>query len=656
MSKNYSSEEIKVLEGLSAVRKRPGMYIGSTDITGLHHCVYEVVDNAVDEALAGYCTKVSIHIEDGGVISILDDGRGIPVDIHEKYKISALEVVMTKLHAGGKFDKDSYKISSGLHGVGVSCVNALSEWMTVFVFRKNTIYRLDLARGKVVEQTREVTIDDIKDIPGVDANSFQDKTGTLVRFKADADIFETVECQYSKLASRFEELAFLNKGLTIHFSDFRVGQEKEKIFHFEGGLLSYLEMLNKGKKVLPKEPLFITNQSDNIEFELAMQYHSGYNEMSYAYVNNINTEDGGTHVLGFRSALGKTFNLLLTRFPTLKKKYKIENLTNDDVREGLTSVLSLKIAEPQFEGQTKKRLGSPEAAKFVREEVFAKLVSFFDFHIQEGQDLLEKVLQAAQAREAAKRARELTRRKSALMSDSLPGKLSDCSTKDVAISELYIVEGDSAGGSAKLGRDRHFQAILPLRGKMLNVEKTRIDKVLNNEKLLPVISALGAGIGEDFDIDKLRYGRIILMADADVDGSHIKTLLLTFFFRYMRPLIEEGRVFMAMPPLYKISYRKKSFYAFTDEERNELLEKHFRNKDDEKEVKPYIQRYKGLGEMTAHQLWETTMNPEVRSIVKLELKDYEESNKIFTILMGEDVEDRKNYIVENALEVSNLNI
>lgn len=638
---DYGSEKIKVLEGLTAVRKRPGMYIGSTDVHGLHHCVFEVVDNAVDEALAGHCNSIAVTIEKDSVITVQDNGRGIPVDTHEKYGMSALEVVMTKLHAGGKFDKNSYKVSSGLHGVGVSCVNALAEWMNVWVHRNGKLYQLKLARGLVTEKTKEVD--------GL-ADDFLPR-GTKISYLADKEIFETIDYDYEVLSKRLQELAFLNKGLTISFFDRRPGLEKENTFFFEGGLLSFLQEINKNKKTIPKQPIYLDKDFDGIKIEVALQYQQTYKENFYSFVNNINTYDGGTHVVGFRSALTKLFNKLLDRKPNLKKKYKVEGLIIDDMREGLSAVLSLKMPEPQFEGQTKRKLGNSMVQPLVREQVYEEMLRYFDFHIEEGEAILEKILQAAQAREAARRAREMTRRKSALMSDSLPGKLSDCSTRDVSISEIYLVEGDSAGGSAKAGRDRHFQAILPLRGKMLNVEKTRMDKVLKNEKLQPIISALGAGVGEDFDVSKLRYGRVIIMADADVDGSHIKTLLLTFFFRYMNELFPAGKVFLAQPPLYKISQKSKVFYAFTDAERDEVLKKNF-----PAGTNPYVQRYKGLGEMTASQLWETTMNPETRSILKVSIEDVEATEKMFTVLMGEDVDSRKKFIEENALAATFLDV
>lgn len=637
----YDSSEIKVLEGLAAVRKRPGMYIGSTDLEGLHHCVYEVVDNAVDETLAGYCDTIYVIIEKGNVITIADNGRGIPVDRHEKYGVSALEIVMTKLHAGGKFDNNSYKVSSGLHGVGVSCVNALSEWMSVWVCREGgNLFQLDLKRGEVVEATREVAVPENDFLP----------RGTKISYLADSEIFETLQYDFDTLAKRLQELAFLNKGLKIHLIDKRPEVEKSKLFFFEGGLFSFLSEINKGKKVIPEKPLYIDKTVGDVKIELALQYQLTYKEHFYSFVNNVNTYNGGTHVLGFRGALNKLFHKLLERNPNLKKRYKVDTLVVEDMKEGLSVVLSLKLPNPQFEGQTKRKLGNSAVQSLVREEVYDEMLRYFDMNIKDGEKILEKVLEAAQAREAAKRAREMVRRKSALMSDTLPGKLSDCSTRDVSISEIYLVEGDSAGGTAKSGRDRHFQAILPLRGKMLNVEKTRMDKVIGNEKLQPIVAALGGSVGKDFDLEKLRYGRVIIMADADVDGSHIKTLLLTFFFRYMNPLLSAGKIFLAKPPLYRLSHKGKFMYAFTDEQRDEMLRESFPNS------KAQIQRYKGLGEMTANQLWDTTMNPETRSIIKVNLEDAEKAETMFSVLMGEDVESRRKFIEENALSATYLDI
>ncbi len=640
---SYQSSEIKVLEGLTAVRKRPGMYIGSTGKSGLHHCLFEVVDNSIDESLAGYCDHITVVLEADNVVFVKDNGRGIPVDTHAKYGVSALEIVMTKLHAGGKFENSSYKVSSGLHGVGVSCVNALSQWMEVEVRRTKKIYRLNLARGLVTQATRE---------EGSVASDDPWQRGSSVRFKADKEIFEEIDFDFNTISTRLRELAFLNSGVTIDFIDERGEEAIRQSFCYTGGIISYVESLKHSKKTIHKTPISIKKTSDDeqMSLEFAFQYTASYNESSYAYVNTVHTPNGGTHVNGMKAALFKVLNTLLSRNMGLLKKYKVEALTSDDAREGLIAVLSLNLSEPQFEGQTKNKLGNPEAYSFVRESLSHELIRYFDVNIEDGKAILEKALSAAQAREAARRARDLTRRKSALMNDSLPGKLSDCTTKNVDESEIYIVEGDSAGGSAKAGRDRYFQAILPLRGKMLNVEKARIDKVIANEKLQPIISALGAGVGDDFHIEKLRYGKIIIMADADVDGSHIRTLLLTFFFRYMLPIIEQSRVYLARPPLYKMSHNKKTFYAFSDSEKNRILNESFNG------VSPYIQRYKGLGEMNADQLWETTMDRENRSIIKVQLQDYMEANEMFSILMGEEIEERRNFIADFSKQVSNLDI
>lgn len=632
---NYSSKEIKVLEGLAAVRKRPGMYIGSTDINGIHHCLYEVIDNSIDEGLAGYCDKVTVIFHPDNVISVQDNGRGIPVDMHEKYKTSALEVVMTKLHAGGKFEKSSYKVSGGLHGVGVSCVNALAEWMEVTVERDGKVHLLKLRRGEVDEPTQVI---------GTTEN-----TGTLVKYKLDTEIFETIEHDYDVILRRLRELAFLNRNITIEIIDLRGPETKKDVFQFEGGIASFLEFINKGKKTLHKAPIYLQGKADDVMVEIALEYTTSYNEIFYSYVNNISTRDGGTHVTGFRTALSKLIGNAVEKNTKFGKKNKVD-VTSDDCREGLSCVISIKVPEPQFDGQTKSRLGNSYIQPLIKKFVEDELSRYFDENPNELDAISQKVISAAQAREAARKAREMTRRKSALLNDSLPGKLSDCSSKEIEKTEIYLVEGDSAGGSAKMGRDRAFQAILPLRGKMLNVEKSKLDKVLDNEKLQPIIAALGAGIGKDFEVSKVRYGRVIIMADADVDGSHIRTLLLTFFFRYMYPLIENEKVFLAMPPLYKLSHNRKIFYAFTDDERDKILAEHF------PETKPYIQRYKGLGEMTADQLWETTMDPTSRSIVKVTVKDFEKTEQMFSTLMGEEIEPRKNFIYTFAKEVTNLDI
>ncbi len=635
MQDNYSARHIQILKGLEHVRKRPSMYIGSTGTEGLHHIVYEVVDNSIDEALGGYCSAISVVIEKGNIIRVEDNGRGIPVDIHPIEKISALEVVMTKLHAGGKFDKNSYKVSGGLHGVGVSVVNALSEWCEVEVMRDGKIYYQRYLRGipekKVVE------------------NGKSNSTGTITRFKADRKIFNSLDCSFDTLSNRLRELAFLNKGVEISIVDERSSRKKAHVFKFDGGMKSFIEYLNKNKHPIHKGPIYIESVKDNVMVEIAMEYNDGYTETIFTFANNINTKEGGTHLVGFKSAMTRTMNDFVKRLNLTKKLD--ENLSGDDVREGLTAVISVKIPEPQFEGQTKAKLGNSEVKGIVESVVNEQLTSYFEENPASIRKILEKSILAAKARAAARRARELTRRKSLLESTGLPGKLADCSEVDPSKCELYIVEGDSAGGSAKMGRDRQFQAILPLWGKMLNVEKTRIDKVLANEKLMPIITTLGTGAGTSFDLNKLRYHRVIIMADADVDGSHIRTLLLTFFFRYMKELVEQGHVYIAMPPLYKIVVAKKTFYTYNDEERNRILKKFDKRRD-----QIVVQMYKGLGEMNPEQLWDTTMDPEQRYIMKITLEDEVEADEIFTTLMGDDVELRRKFIEENALSVSNLDI
>ena len=588
----YKADQIQVLEGLEAVRKRPGMYIGSVSVRGLHHLVYEIVDNCVDEALAGYCTHIHVTIEPGNIICVEDDGRGIPVDVHPKTKISAAETVYTVLHAGGKFGGDSgYKVSGGLHGVGASVVNALSTWTEVTIQRDGGIFYMKFERGKTVESLKR--IGDSK------------KTGTKVRFLADDTIFETLEYNYEVLEDRFREMAFLTKGLKISIEDLREEEKKQAEFCFEGGLVSFVEFLNKNKEKLHANPVYIEKDGE-VPVEIAFQYTTAYSENIYTFVNNINTIEGGTHLEGFKRALTKTFNDYARSHNLLKEKDS--NLQGEDIREGITAVVSVKVKEPQFEGQTKTKLGNSNVTGIVQSMVNEALGNFLEENPSIAKAILEKCISASRAREAARKARELVRRKSALESTTLPGKLADCSEKDASQCEVYIVEGDSAGGSAKQGRDRRFQAILPLWGKMLNVEKARADKIYNNDKLQPVILAVGAGIGADFDITKIRYGKIIIMADADVDGAHIRTLLLTFFFRYMRQLIENGNVYLAQPPLYKLSKRGfQDVYCYTDEEMAQHLEEMGRENVN-------IQRYKGLGEMNPEQLWETTMNPESRNI------------------------------------------
>ena len=635
MPETYSAQHIQVLKGLEAVRKRPGMYIGSTGPDGLHHLVYEIVDNSIDEALVGYCNEVSVVIEKGNVIRVEDDGRGIPVDIHTDEGLSALELVMTRLHAGGKFDKNSYKVSGGLHGVGVSVVNALSEWCEVFVHREGDIYSQKYTRG-IPEQP--VTI-----------IGKSERHGTITRFKPDDEIFESLDFSFDILTNRLRELAFLNKGVQIRITDERLPHPKTKEFKFDGGVKEFIQHMNKNKDPIHKEPIYFEAEREEVDVEVAMEYNEGYNEAIFSYVNNINTREGGTHMVGYKSALTRVMNDFFKN-SKLTKKYE-ENLSGDDVREGLTAVISIKVPNPQFEGQTKAKLGNSEVKGIVESVVHEYLAMYFEENPAVITKILEKAVTAAKARDAARKARELTRRKSFLESTGLPGKLADCAEKDPEKCEIYIVEGDSAGGSAKQGRDRQFQAILPLWGKMLNVEKTRVDKVMANDKLMPIISSLGTGAGKDFDVTKLRYHKVIIMADADVDGSHIRTLLLTFFFRYMTEMIERGHVYIAMPPLYKLSYGKLTEYAYTDKDKAAVLEKLKLS-----EEKISLQRYKGLGEMNPEQLWETTMNPESRNIIQVKLDDAVEADDMFTTLMGEHVAPRRKFIEDNALAVSNLDI
>ena len=631
----YNAEQIQVLEGLEHVRKRPGMYIGSVSIRGLHHLVYEIVDNCVDEALAGYCTHIKVEIEPGNVICVEDDGRGIPVDIHPKTKISAAETVYTKLNAGGKFGGDSgYKVSGGLHGVGASVVNALSTWAEVTIQRDGGIFQMKFERGKTVQPLTR--IGDSK------------KTGTKVRFLADDTIFETLEYDYTTLENRFREMAFLTKGLFISIEDKRGEETQKSEFCFEGGLNSFVEYLNKNKEKINTQPVYIEKNDGDVPVEIAFQYTTAYSENIYSFVNNINTVEGGTHLEGFKRALTKTFNDYAKAHNILKEKDG--NLQGEDIREGITAVISVKVREPQFEGQTKTKLGNSNVAGIVQSLVNEALGNFLEENPNVAKAILDKCVSASRAREAARKARELVRRKNALESTTLPGKLADCSSKIPEECEVYIVEGDSAGGSAKQGRDRKFQAILPLWGKMLNVEKSRADKIYNNDKLQPVILAVGAGIGNDFDITKIRYGKVIIMADADVDGAHIRTLLLTFFFRYMRPLVENGNVFLAQPPLYKLSKRgMQDVYCYSDEEMTQKL-----NEIGKDNVN--IQRYKGLGEMNPEQLWETTMNPESRILVQVTMEDAMKADEIFTILMGDEIGPRREFIETNAKYVKNLDI
>ena len=641
----YGAEQIQVLDGLEHVRKRPGMYIGSVSVRGLHHCVYEIVDNAVDEALAGYCKNIHVTIEPGNVICVEDDGRGIPVDIHKKTKISAAETVYTQLNAGGKFGGDSgYKVSGGLHGVGASVVNALSDWTEVTIQRDGGIFQMKFNRGKTIQSLERI--------------GDSDKTGTKVRFLADDTIFESLEYEYETLEKRFREMAFLTKGLRITIEDKRVNEEenetpKKADFCFEGGLKSFVEFLNKNKETLHKTPIYIEKTDGEVPVEIAIQYTSSYSENIYTFVNNINTIEGGTHLEGFKRALTKVLNDYARSHNILKEKDS--NLQGEDIREGITAVVSVKVKEPQFEGQTKTKLGNSEVTGVVQSMVNEALSTFLEENPNVAKSILEKCISASRAREAARKARELVRKKNSLETSTLPGKLADCSSKNADECEVYIVEGDSAGGSAKQGRDRKFQAILPLWGKMLNVEKARADKIYGNDKLNPVILAVGAGIGSDFDITKIRYGKVIIMADADVDGAHIRTLLLTFFFRYMRPLIENGNVYLAQPPLYKLSKKgMEDIYCYTDED----LEKAYKELEEKGIARDQLglQRYKGLGEMNPEQLWDTTMNPETRILVKVTMEDAIKADEIFTLLMGDEVEPRREFIQKNAKYVKNLDI
>lgn len=629
---DYGAEQIQILEGLEAVRMRPGMYIGSTSERGLHHLVYEVVDNSIDEALAGYCDHIDVTIHKDNSITVVDNGRGIPVDMHESGK-PAVEVVLTVLHAGGKFGGDGYKVSGGLHGVGVSVVNALSTSMEVQVKRDGKIYEIAFKRGVT---TKPLTV------VGTTA-----ETGTRVHFVPDPEIFSVTTYSYETLRHRLRELSFLNHGITIGLHDERVEPVRSESFHFEGGISSFVEHLNRKKEVLNPEPIYFNGVKDATVVEIAMQYNDSYQENIYSFVNNINTEEGGTHLAGFKLALTRAANDFARKQGILKDKDS--NLSGDDVREGLTCVISLKIREPQFEGQTKTKLGNSEVRGIVDSIVTEGLSEYFDENPVITKRIIEKAIMASRAREAARKARELTRRKNALEVSSLPGKLADCSVKDPEQAEIYLVEGDSAGGSAKQGRDRRFQAILPLRGKILNVEKARLDKIFANAEIRTMITAFGTGISEDFDLSKRRYGKIIIMTDADVDGAHIRTLLLTFLYRYMKPLIEHGHVYIAQPPLYQIRKGKKHWYTYSDDELARKLDEVGRDG-------VTVQRYKGLGEMNPEQLWETTMDPEGRTMLRVEMEDAEEADELFTILMGDKVEPRRQFIEENAKLVRNLDI
>ncbi len=628
---HYTAEDIQVLEGLEAVRRRPGMYIGSTDVRGLHHLVYEVVDNAVDEALAGFCNRIEVTIHEDNSVTVVDNGRGIPVGIHPKTGKPALEVVMTMLHAGGKFGGEGYKVASGLHGVGVSAVNALSEWMKVWVVREGYKYFQEYRRGKPLTPVQKI---------GKAKGS-----GTTVVFKPDATIFTTLDFRFDTLAQRFREIAFLTKGLTIKLVDER-GTGREISFYFEGGIASFVRYLNKNRTVL-HDPFFVSKQVDSTHVEAAIQYTDGYSESVYAFANNINTVDGGTHLTGFRSALTRTLNDYARKNGLLKDNES--NFTGDDVRQGLTAILSVKLREPQFESQTKAKLGNAEVKGQVESVVGEAFSQWLETHPKEAKAIITKCHTAARARLAARAARDLVIRKSALESMTLPGKLADCSERDPSKTEIFIVEGDSAGGSAKQGRDRRFQAILPLRGKILNVEKARLDRALDNKEIQALITALGTGIGDDFDLKNLRYHRVIIMTDADVDGAHITTLLLTFFFRYMQPLIEAGHLYLAQPPLYQVKYGNKRTYVYSDQELQKIL-------DSLDGHKVSIQRYKGLGEMNPEQLWETTMNPENRILLQVSLEDAAEADRTFNMLMGSEVPPRRRFIQTHAKLVRNLDV
>ncbi len=627
----YGAKQIQVLEGLEAVRRRPSMYIGSTSSKGLHHLVFEVVDNSIDEALAGYCDYIEVVVHADDTVTVTDNGRGIPVDVHPKMQRPAVEVVLTRLHAGGKFGGEGYKVSGGLHGVGVSVVNALSEWLEVEVKRNGEVYHQRFERGTPVT---ELTI-----------IGSAGSTGTKVSFKPDPEIFEEIVFDSTILSQRLRELAFLNKGLKIVLADER--SQQEKIFQHEGGIVDFVRHLNKNKDVVHPKPIYFTGEKDGVMVEISLQYNDGYTENIFSFANNINTQEGGTHEAGFKTAMTRVVNDYARRHNILKENEA--NLTGEDIREGMTAIISVKVREPQFEGQTKTKLGNSEVRGIVDAVVVDGMGTFLEENPAIAKKVIEKSVNAARAREAARKARELTRRKSALETTSLPGKLADCSANDPSVSEVYLVEGDSAGGSAKQGRDRRFQAILPLRGKILNVEKARLDKILNNEEIRAMITALGTGISDDFDIGKARYHKIIIMTDADVDGSHIRTLLLTFFYRYMRPLVEAGYVYIAQPPLYLVKKSNQQRYLYSERE----LEK-MRGQEGWEGVA--AQRYKGLGEMNPDQLWETTMNPETRTVLRVNLEDAILADEIFTILMGDKVEPRREFIQNNAKAVRNLDV
>ncbi|MFQ5688890.1 MAG: DNA topoisomerase (ATP-hydrolyzing) subunit B [Gemmatimonadota bacterium] len=632
----YTSGQIQVLKGLEAVRKRPGMYVGSTSARGLHHLVYEVVDNSIDEAMAGYCSNIEIVIGADDSIRVSDDGRGIPVDIHPTEKLPGVEVALTTLHAGGKFDKQSYKVSGGLHGVGVSVVNALSEWLEVEIRRSGHIWRQRFERG--VKATE------------LEKGAATEETGTTVTFKPDPEIFTELSYNFDMLANRLRELAYLNRGIRISLTDERGDEPRRQEFHFEGGIVEFVDFLRGSKTPLHPDIIYVAGSQEGTEMELAMQYSDSYNEDTFSFVNNINTHEGGTHLSGFKAALTRTINAYAQRNGLLKKGDS--GLSGDDVREGLTAILSVKVMEPQFEGQTKTKLGNSEVRGIVESLVNEKLGAWLEETPSASRTIIEKALQAARARAAARKARDLTRKRSALETGILPGKLADCSVSDPSISELYLVEGDSAGGSAKQGRDRAFQAILPLRGKILNVERARIDRILSNDEIRAIITAIGTGIGEEFHLESARYQKIVIMTDADVDGAHIRTLLLTFFFRQMKELIEAGYIYIAQPPLYRVQKAKQEFYCYTEEERAEILER----LDGKGSGSVGIQRYKGLGEMNPGQLWETTMNPEKRTLLRVTIDEATEAHQLFERLMGEEVEPRRQFIEQNARYVKNLDV
>ena len=629
----YGASQIQVLEGLEAVRKRPGMYIGSTGPRGLHHLVYEIVDNSIDEALQGYCDRIYVSLNEDASVTVKDDGRGIPVEIHPKTGKSTLETVLTVLHAGGKFGGGGYKVSGGLHGVGISVVNALSKWLVADVYRNGKIYRQTYEKGITTSELEVV--------------GESHHTGTIINFMPDETIFDEIEFKYETLEHRLRELSFLNKGVKIVFEDKREGSQRKKEFHYEGGLVEFVKYLNKTKTPIHDDVVYIDKKVGDSIVEIAMQYTDGYTENIYSFANNIDTHEGGTHLAGFKAALTKTVNDYAKRNKLIKENEG--NLTGEDIREGLTAVISVKLPDPQFEGQTKTKLGNTYMRGNVDGVTVEELGAFLEENPTTARTIVDKGLRAQRAREAAKRARELTRRKSVLESTSLPGKLADCAEKDPAKSEIFLVEGDSAGGSAKQGRDRHTQAILPLRGKILNVEKSRLDRILSSDEIKNMITAFGCGIGNDFDLEKARYHKIVIMTDADVDGAHIRTLLLTFFFRYMRPLIENGYVYAAQPPLYKVKKQKKEYYVYSDKELEVLLEEIGRTGVE-------LQRYKGLGEMNAEQLWDTTMNPETRTLLQVTIEDAVMADQVFSMLMGDKVGPRKEFIEENATYVTNLDI